>query len=291
MTSNIEVTPARVGFTIAAALLEIALPLALGMFARRRLGVSWRYFGYGALIFLLFQLITRVPLIQIIQSQIAPQLQASRSLLLGWIAILSLTAGLFEEIGRYVGYRWLMRREQKIWDKAVMYGLGHGGLESMLLVAGLTLVGLINLLALSTMNLDTLPVSPEQRAQIQQQLAAVAAQPPWLALLGFYERIWAIALHVGLSVVVLQVFTRGRIIWLWVAIIAHALVDLLGAGLPTLLGLQGTAALLVPEAVVTVAGLLALWAAWRLRDVSAEPIGEGDQVDLDDEVEPSGRFG
>ena len=168
MNSTFQLSTGRIAATIAAALIEILLPLALALLVRRRLGVGWRYFAYGALIFLLFQLVTRVPLVQLIQSQIAPALQASRTLLVAWIAVLSLTAGLAEEIGRYVGYRWLMRREEKTWPKAIMYGVGHGGLESMLLVGGLVLLGLINLLALSATNVDALPISPEQRAQLPQ---------------------------------------------------------------------------------------------------------------------------
>ena len=53
-----QLSGARIAMTIAAVLIEIGLPLALGFVARRRLGVSWRYFGYGALIFVLFQLLS-----------------------------------------------------------------------------------------------------------------------------------------------------------------------------------------------------------------------------------------
>jgi uncharacterized membrane protein YhfC len=257
-----QLSAARIAITIAAILFEIALPLALALVARRRLGVGWRYFGYGALIFFLFQLISRVPAVQVAQALLAPQLRESFALQIAWVAILSLTAGLFEEIGRYVGYRWLMRREQKTWSKAVMYGLGHGGLESMLLVAGLTLIGLVNLLILPSV-IGTLPA--EQRALVEQQLAAVRGQPDWLPLLGAWERLWAIIFHVAMSVVVLQVFRRG-IGWLWLAILAHTMLNFLAVGLPLLLGLQGTIALLVPEAIVTVAGVASLWAIWALRD-------------------------
>ena len=262
MQTAFQISTLRIAATIAAILFDIALPLVLAVIARRRLGVSWRYFGYGALIFLLFQLISRVPIIQATQALIAPQLRASFGLQLIWLLVLALTAGIFEEVGRYIGYRWLMRRDEKTWSKALMYGLGHGGLEAALLVGGLTLIGLINLILLPSM-LGTLP--PDQRAQVEQQLAAVAAQPDWLPLVGAYERLWALAFHVAMSVVVLQVFRRG-IAWLWLAIGAHALLDFLAAGLPLLLGLQGTAALLLPEVIVTLAGLLGLWAIWRLRE-------------------------
>jgi uncharacterized membrane protein YhfC len=270
-TTN-HISGAFVGVTIAAIVFEIVFPLVVAYLVGRRLGVGWRYFGYGALIFFLFQIISRVPLMQVGQALLAPQLRASAGLRFAWITLAAITAGLFEEVGRYVGYRWLMRREEKTWPKAVMYGLGHGGIESMLLIAGLTAVTLIQLLALSRTDLSTLPISAEQRDQIAQQLAAISAQPAWLGLLGAWERVWALALHVALSVVVLQVFRRGDIRWLWLAIGIHAAVDWLAVGLPTLLPLGDLGKAFVPEAIITVVGLISLWAIVRLRDRPAADV-------------------
>ncbi|HET9221710.1 MAG TPA: hypothetical protein VFO07_04365 [Roseiflexaceae bacterium] len=59
--------------------------------ARRRLGVGWRYFGYGVLILFLFQLISRVPLVQLAQTLMAPQLRESYALQMAWLAILAHT--------------------------------------------------------------------------------------------------------------------------------------------------------------------------------------------------------
>lgn len=84
--------------------------------------------------------------------------------------------------------------------------------------------------------------------------------------MGAWERVWSIAFHVAMSVVVLQVFRRGSMRWLYLAIAAHALVDFVATGVPVLLGLRGTTALLVPEATITVVGMLGLWLIWRLRD-------------------------
>ena len=266
MNQPVQISNAWVAAAIAAIVFDILYPLALGLYARRRLGASWRYFGYGALIFVLFQLISRVPITLAIQSLIAPQLQASRAALVAWVAVSALTAGIFEELGRYVGYRWLMRREEKTWAKGVMYGIGHGGIESMLLVAGLTAITVIQVLALSRTDLSTLPLTAEQRALAAQQLAAIAAQPAWAPLAGAWERLWTIPLHVALSVVVLQVFRRGSMRWLWLAILAHALADLLGAGVTPILRLTGMTALLIPEAIITLIGLISLWVIWALRD-------------------------
>lgn len=268
MNGDFQVSATRIALTVLAILFEIGLPITLAIIARRKLGVGWRYFGFGALIFFLFQMITRVPLMTFAQSLIAPQLQSSRALLYGWLVVASLTAGLFEEIGRYVGYRWLMRGEEKTWNKAVMYGLGHGGLESMLLVAGLTAIGLINLIVLPTIPLNTLPEA--QQAQVGQQLAAVAAQPEWVPLLGAWERLWTIPIHVALSTIVLQVFRRGDIRWLWLAVLAHTAVNVAGTMTLQLLGGQSTAGLLATEAVIALLGVAALGVAWRLRDTPAQ---------------------
>lgn len=245
-------------------IIEILFPLVLAILIRRRYGVGWRYFLYGALIFFLFQLISRVPAITVLQGLLGPQLQASRPLLFAWIVLLSFTAGLFEEGGRYIGYRWLMGREDKTWSKALMYGVGHGGLESILLVGGLSLLTLINLVALSSMSIESLP--EQQRLVVTQQLAQLSALPDWTPLVGAYERLLTLPVQVALSVLVLQVFRRGNLAWLWVAILGHAAVDLAAVGPTTMFVLPGMLSILLPEAVVTVSGLIGLWVIWRLRD-------------------------
>lgn len=241
----------------------IAYPLALAITARRKLRVSWRYFGWGALIFFLFQLVTRVPAVTVAQAALAPRLQASKPLLFAWLALLAITAGLFEEWGRYVGYRWLMRREEKTWSKAVMYGLGHGGLESFVLVGGLTLLTLVNLIALSALGPALVPAA--QQAAVAKEFAAIHAQPGWLPLLAAWERLWTLPIQVALSVIVLQAFRRGGLRWVWLAVLAHTVVDGTTVFAQQLLP-KGTGTLLLIEGMVALFGLAALWTIWSLRD-------------------------
>jgi uncharacterized membrane protein YhfC len=202
---------------------EILLPLVVAAIASLKLRVTWRYFGYGALIFFIFQIATRVPITQLLQVAVAPQLTSSPTALWLWLAFLALTAGLFEELGRYVGYRVLMRNDPKTWDRAVMYGLGHGGLESILLIGVGTVLAVNGLSNLAANGLQSLPDA--QQTVAAQQLAAVSSQPIWVWLLGGWERVCALAIQVALSVVVLQVFLRGTLMWLGFALLAHIAVD------------------------------------------------------------------
>ena len=269
------ISPLFLVFSGVALVFVIVFPIVLGVLARRRLGVGWRYFGYGALIFVLFQLITRVPAVVALQYWLAPQLRASVPLQVAFGVGLAFTAGLFEEVGRYIGYRWLMRGQPKTWARGVMYGLGHGGIESIVLVGGLIGLQLINLVAIQAIGLEGIPEA--QRAAVVQQFSVVAAQPPWLALAAAWERACAIVFHTAMSVVVLQVFRRGGLRWLALAVGLHTLLDLVT--LATLLGLPPVQTTLLTEGLVTLAALGSLWLIRRLRepggpDAGPQPPGE-----------------
>lgn len=238
---------------------EILLPLVLALWLNRRLGVPWRLFGYGALVFLVFQLLTRLPGIQIVQYFLQDTLQGNRTYELAWIGVAALTAGLFEEGGRYLGYRFFWKGEKKSWRQALMYGAGHGGLESMLLVGGLSILSLIQIVALSQMDLSSLSLSPEQLETMRQAQASVAEMAWWMPLLGAAERVMTMAIQISLSVLVLQVFVRESGLWWWLALAYHTVVDLV-----SVLMVRYLTPLQV-EGVVLLFALFSLWIIFRLR--------------------------
>ena len=266
MGSTFHLSGAWIAAAIAAYLFAILYQVVLAIVARRRLGVGWRYFWFGVLIFAVFQLVTRAPAVGVIGLVYGKQIQSSPVLHWGWLAILVVTAGLFEEVGRYVGYRLLMRREGKTWNKAIMYGLGHGGLESILLVGLAGLYSLLQLVTISAVGLQIVPAA--QRTQVAQQLHVIAALPGWFPLLAAWERLWTVPVQVALSVLVLQVFQRGNIGWLWLAVLAHAVVDGVAVAVPQWIGSSvGTVRTdLIVDGILAVFGLIALWIIFALRD-------------------------
>lgn len=279
---------------IVAILLEVGMPIALGIYAHRRLGVSWRYFWYGALIFFLFQMVTRVPTVQILQVALAEPLKNSVVLQWAWLFGLAITAGLFEEVGRYLGYRHLvfrgyagkLRREDtetpgrgdaenpalgtrhSAWRKGVMYGLGHGGLESMLLVAGLATLSLIQAATIAKMDPAAIAILPPEQAEAVRRARAVFESIPWwLPLLGAFERLAAVVIQIGFSILVLQVFLRGSIWWLYLAIGAHFLVDFVAVASVRWLGPVGT------EVLVGLFAVIAAYLILRLRPATEPASG------------------
>ena len=116
-------------------LICLVLPLGglLWLVTRREGGVRkypkvGRAFAAGMLAFVLSQVLTRIPLMTWLSTQDAPWAQ--------WLVsgpVASFSAGLFEETGRLLVMLWLLRRFHR-WVDGISFGLGHGGIEAILLV-------------------------------------------------------------------------------------------------------------------------------------------------------------
>ena len=223
-------------------------PVLVALWWHRRSRAPLAAFGAGALVFLVSQVILRLPW----HIPLGRWVQTHADWLIPFLLLSSLTAGLFEETGRWVGYRRLLRKERSL-RIGVMFGLGHGALESILL-AGLPLAGLLVTWVMASRGM--IPPGPALEA-VRQQTAAIDG---WKVLLAAVERASAIASHVGLSLIVLQVWLRGGLRWLALAIALHFAVNAAAAILVIALHLSPV----IGEAVLVVLAFGVLGLGWRL---------------------------
>ncbi len=202
-------------------LLMIGLPLLLGAWLARRYRVSWRLFLIGAVTFVLSQ-VGHIPFNALVLGGrfLAP---ASEWPLPVLAVFAGLSAGIFEEVARYLVYRFWIKNA-RTWRQAVMFGAGHGGGEAII-VGALAALTTINLLALRNMDLNTLGLTPEQLTALQAQMSTFFEAPWYMALLGAAERVFAIIFHISAAVLVLQVFKRGNFLWLVAAILWHTILN------------------------------------------------------------------
>ena len=117
-------------------LISILLPVVLVIVLYIKKRISLLAVLVGALVFLISQLLLRVPLLRLLATTPFYQQMAQNPVAIG--LFLGFTAGLFEEVGRYIGMRFFLKGRWQI-KNGVAYGLGHGGFESIGLV-GLTYV-------------------------------------------------------------------------------------------------------------------------------------------------------
>lgn len=154
----------------------------------------------------------------------------------------ALAAGIFEESGRYLGFRFLLKGRER-WEDGIAYGIGHGGIEA-LLVGGLAAAQSLYLSFM--MNAGNLP------AQLEGFRAALSGTAPWLFLLSGFERLFALALQIALSLIVLYGVRLNKFRYVLYAVLIHAAVDF-----PAALYQKG----MIPDVMLIEAGLAVVAAA------------------------------
>jgi uncharacterized membrane protein YhfC len=211
--------------------LMLLMPILVGVWIAKRFGASWRLWAMGAITFVLSQVV-HVPLEYGVWG-FAPDLRAQPLPLVALIT--GLSAGLCEEVARYVMLRYGMPKARSFGD-AVMFGAGHGGIEAMF-------IGLLAVAEFAAMFAQRwLPpgsLSPEltKFASSQDAYWSYAWYMPALSGL---ERISAMIAHVAMTLMVMRAVVRGRIGWLLAAIGVHATVDGFAVWGMTNLGALGT---------------------------------------------------
>jgi uncharacterized membrane protein YhfC len=240
----------------------ILFPLALGAWLRRRWGVSWLVFLAGVVTFGLSQAV-HLPLNEVIFARWGADWSARTTAL-----ALGLTAGLCEETARYVAYRWAWR-DLRSWREALMFGAGHGGIESIVFVGLMVGSGWLNMALLQGSDLETWGLTAGQAAQLQAQLDVYWSQDWTTPLLAALERLFAITFHLGMAVLVLQAVKLG-IGYLVLGIGLHTAVNALA-----LLAMQAGWSLAAVEGVVGGFALLAVGIVWWFRPKRPEaPVEE-----------------
>ncbi len=245
-------------------LLMLVLPILLGVFLARRMGLPWRLYFIGAATFIGSQVVhlpMNAGLDRLFDAGVLPVPPENYRLLFSAV-LLGFTAGLCEETARYVVYRWWIRSARS-WREALMFGAGHGGVEAII-IGVLVALGAINIVVLSNTDLTTLPLTPEQLAELQQQMAAALGVPWYTPLLGALERVFAMTFHLSAAVMVLQVFRRRNILWLLAAMLWHTFLNAMAVYV------NGTAGPYWAEAALLVTALFSLAIIWALR--GGEPL-------------------
>ncbi|MBQ9459233.1 MAG: YhfC family intramembrane metalloprotease [Oscillospiraceae bacterium] len=171
----------------------------------------------------------------------------------------SLAAGVFEETGRYVAFRFLLTKKRyPERDTAVSCGIGHGGIESVLMVGAL--FALYAVLAALQRSGDTsamLPLTGGDAALLAPVLEQLRGITPGACVLSMIERAFAIVLHISLSVFVfLAVRDRTQRSWFPFAVALHAVADA-----PAALYQKGVVPMWAAELWLAVVSLYALRSA------------------------------
>lgn len=203
-------------------ILAILIPIAaLIIFKLKNKDVKLRYFFIGAATFVVFALMLE----QILHYFMLSTIQNSG--IVFYTLYGALCAGIFEETGRFLAFKLFCKKENDP-RASIMYGLGHGGAEAIVLV-GITLISYaVTAVTVNALGTEALfgALPDEQRWAAELQIAALADYDMVSTFVSLGERILAMVLHTSLSVIVFASIKMKGKLWLYpAAIVLHALFD------------------------------------------------------------------
>lgn len=203
--------------------ISIALPVVLLIVVHKKTKARMAMAVIGAATFFLFAMVLEQILHAVVLGVGGERITGNI-----WIYGLygGLAAGLFEEVGRFVAMRFAMKKQLNL-PNALMYGVGHGGIEAILIVG---LASVSNLVTSIMINAGTLEASLGALDQATKeatltQLSALWTTPSYQFFLSGIERIVAVTLHIALSVLVFQAVKHGKKRYWFLAFAIHAGVD------------------------------------------------------------------
>lgn len=194
----------------------------------------------GAVCFILFALILEKPIQNVLAFPTALGLPNhalsnffnANPILLAFVA--GLFPGLFEETGRFVAFKTILRK-RKNRETSISYGIGHGGIEVVVLL-GLTYINyiiyalMINSGLMQTTINQMMEIAPEQVGQLEEIIVMMTTFSGTTLLINVVERIFAVMFHIGASILVFYACKDKSKMWLYpLAIILHTLMDFIAA--------------------------------------------------------------
>lgn len=141
-------------------------------------------------------------------------------------------AGVFEECGRHIILKYILKKDRTP-ENAVLYGIGHGGIEILAVI--LPAIALYLAIAVLFSSgpvenaLSTLNITPETAAAALPSVQAAASFSCGTAAMNVLERLIAMFVHIGLTVIVYYGITLKKKALLPLAILLHMLVDTFAA--------------------------------------------------------------
>lgn len=254
------------------AFLGIIVPIAIALIWKFSKKEKFTTILVGAAVFVLFAMILEKPIqnalvfptLMGLQDHAVSQYINARPIL--WAIVLGLFPGVFEETGRFVAFKTVLRNRSNR-ETAISYGIGHGGFE-IILVMGLNYLtyivyGIMINAGLFQGIIDQVAAQAPDQVETMRVLADQLAAFSFADIgAGVFERVFAFLFHVGASILVFYAARdKGRFWLLPLAVLLHTALDSL-AGLNVAKVVQ----LSVPalEAIVLIFGIVTFVGAYFL---------------------------
>jgi len=221
-----------------AAVLGIALPLITAIIWCKKKHEPFTTVLIGAATFLLFAIVIEKPLQALVISLDSPVSQFVNARPVLWGIIVGLFPGIFEETGRFVAFKTVLRKRKQR-ETGLSHGIGHGGFEALFILGVTYIEYFVFAIMLNQGSFVELMIEPvkdtltpdvvKQITGIVEQITTFSAATMGIALA---DRLIAVLYHIGASIMVFYAVKDKKKWWLYpLSILIHTVID-------GLLGLQ-----------------------------------------------------
>lgn len=208
-------------------IVSFLIPIVLVIYFVIKKKMKWRSFFMGIVVFIIFSQILEKAMHLILIDPSGVRLKFTDNPYI-FMLYAGLAAGLFEEFGRFIAFKFWLKKNRSYQD-GLSFGIGHAGIEVWLVT---TLIG-VNTIILAFLVKNGMFDSVAGKATSEEIASLMKGQitetPWWLYIVALFERIPAILLHISATLLVLYGVVTKEIKYVWYAVIYHAFLDFLPA--------------------------------------------------------------
>ena len=228
---NIQFVPAASFAAMGTAFLfAFAIPALTFLIFKKKFGCSVKPFFIGCGSFVIFALILEALLHSLILGNGRGELLTAKPLLYSLYG--GFMAGLFEESGRFLAFKTILKKDFEDDSTALAYGAGHGGFEAFYILLSTMLTNLVFSIMINTGNTEVITknLTPELLKNIEGTFESLRITPPAHYLLSIVERLAGVVIHISLSVIVWFGAKNSKKWYFYpLAILLHSAIDFVAA--------------------------------------------------------------
>ncbi|MGV8980789.1 YhfC family intramembrane metalloprotease [Clostridium sp.] len=211
-------------FIIISIILCAGFPIAIVIYMYKKYGTSWKVVLMGAATFIISQPVLRLNILKALNNSIWFNINVMQDYML-YSIFLGITAGIFEETARFICFKFFLKNKYQ-WHNGIVFGAGHGGVEALIFILPVCINNLIYSLSINSGKFEAmLTTSGIASNVIVQMKASLINAKSYLFLITGLERVFAIIIHIAMTLMVLYAIKYRKNIYLLYAILFHALLD------------------------------------------------------------------
>lgn len=219
MVSNLSII-----FMAISLIVSVFLPVGGIIYLKKKYKVRLKVFFTGMIVFFIAVQIVEAP----IHSYFLRFNEGTANFLLNnplaYMLYGGLMAGIFEETARLIAFKYLIKERDNL--TGITYGVGHGGIEAMLIGGIASLNSIIYAVLINKGGFQILMEGAKvSKDVIDATYNSYINSSVFYWLAPGFERITAMIVHISLSVLVLYAVKEKKYIYYFLAIVIHATIN------------------------------------------------------------------